>query len=61
MKLICYDTKNEKLLWEEYIVDENGERPMRLHHMICTPDGTLYAGENDNHLRSGYLWEMKVQ
>ncbi len=60
VKLICYDTKAEKLLREAPVVTEDGETPMRIHHMICTPDGTLYAGENDNHFRYGYLWEIRL-
>ena len=59
-KLFCYDTKNNKLLWEEEFVSENGERPVRIHYMTFSPDGRLFAGENDNHDRSCYLWECHI-
>ena len=36
-------------------------RSVRIHHMIFTPDGVLYAGENDNHDRSCYLWEYSMR
>ena len=61
VKLVCYDLKNETVLWEKPIETEDGERPMRIHHMISAADGTLFAGENDNHHRSGYLWEISVE
>ena len=37
-----------------------GEGPWQIHDICVTPDGTLYAGENDNPARSGYLWEIKL-
>jgi hypothetical protein len=30
----------------------------QVHDVAITPDGVLYAGENDNPYRSGYLWEI---
>lgn len=33
---------------------------VKVHMLIATDDGTLYAGENDNIYRSSYLWECKV-
>jgi hypothetical protein len=30
----------------------------QVHDVCITPDGTLYAGENDNPFRSSYLWEV---
>ena len=32
----------------------------QVHDVAVTPDGTIYAGENDSPYRSGYLWEIKV-
>jgi hypothetical protein len=29
------------------------------HDVAITPDGTLYAGENDHPRRSGYLWQIE--
>jgi len=33
---------------------------VKVHILVATGDGTLYAGENDNVLRSSYLWECVV-
>jgi len=32
----------------------------QVHNVAMTPDGTLFACENDNPNRSGYLWEIKL-
>lgn len=32
----------------------------QVHDVAVTPDGTIYAGENDTPYRSGYLWEIKI-
>ena len=32
----------------------------QVHDVAVTPDGTIYAGENDSPYRSGYLWEISV-
>lgn len=40
------------------IVDEKGEPMYQCHHVVATGDGVLYACENDNPRRSGYLWEI---
>jgi hypothetical protein len=39
---------------------ETGERAWQIHDVCLTPDGVLYAGENDNPSRSGYLWEVEL-
>ncbi len=61
VKLFCYDTAQEALLWERPFQTPEGDGPVRIHHMIFTPDGVLYAGENDNHDRSCYLWECSMR
>jgi len=33
---------------------------VKVHMLVATGDGTLYAGENDTTFRSSYLWECKV-
>jgi len=40
------------------IVDEQGVAMWQCHDITITPDGVLYAAENDNPHRSGYLWEI---
>jgi len=37
-----------------------GEAAWQIHDVCMTPDGVLYAGENDNPYRSGYLWEIEL-
>ena len=37
---------------------EGGEAAWQIHDVCVTLDGVLYAGENDNPYRSGYLWEV---
>ncbi len=37
-----------------------GEPAWQVHDVCITPDGVLYAGENDNPHRSGYLWEVRL-
>jgi hypothetical protein len=32
----------------------------QVHDVAIASDGTIYAGENDNPYRSGYLWEIKL-
>ena len=32
----------------------------QIHDMTITPDGTIYAGENDNPHRTSYLWEITL-
>jgi len=39
---------------------ETGVAAWQVHDVCITPDGVLYAGENDNPYRSGYLWEIKI-
>jgi hypothetical protein len=42
------------------IVDGRGVPMYQCHHIVATPDGVLYACENDNPYRSGYLWEITL-
>jgi hypothetical protein len=39
---------------------ELGEGPERVHHMAMTDDYVVFAGENDNPRRSGFLWECRL-
>jgi outer membrane protein assembly factor BamB len=58
VQLFAYDTEKEKLVDMKPIINnETRERPVRIHHMVITDDGVIYAGENDNRDRPGYLWE----
>jgi hypothetical protein len=42
------------------IADESGAAMYQCHHLIATPDGVIYACENDNPYRSSYLWEITL-
>jgi len=37
-----------------------GEGPARIHELAVAADGTLYLAENDNHVRSSYLWSARL-
>ncbi len=36
-------------------------RPERLHELTYIGNNTFMAGENDNHKRSSYMWEIKLK
>lgn len=59
-ELFAYDPRADKLMLMRPFADAKGERPEKIHQMICTDDGTLYAGENDNETRAGYLWSCEI-
>lgn len=42
------------------ILDQDGRSMYQCHDIVVTPDGTIYACENDNPYRSSYLWEIRV-
>jgi hypothetical protein len=53
------DTKDLKDLGP--IFDERiNAGAVKVHMLVATEDGVLYAAENDNILRSSYLWEFGV-
>lgn len=61
-ELFAYDTEKEKLIGKKQIINaETGEKPVRIHHLVITDDGVIYAGENDNRDRPGYLWECILE
>jgi hypothetical protein len=39
---------------------QTGESPERIHDLALAAGGVLFAGENDNPRRSGYLWECRL-
>ena len=39
---------------------QTGIAAWQIHDVCITPDGMLYAGENDHPRRSSYLWEVKL-
>jgi hypothetical protein len=58
-RIIRFDPRNDRYeLIGDRIVDDSGEALFQCHDVSLTPDGTLYAGENDVPHRSGFLWEI---
>jgi hypothetical protein len=58
-EVICFDPRKDTWQLLGQVVD--GDEPCWQVHDVCiTPDGTLYAGENDHPRRSGYLWEIRL-
>jgi hypothetical protein len=37
-----------------------GDRPARIHELAVDHDHRLYLAENDNHVRSSYLWSVAL-
>jgi len=59
-ELLRLDPKTEEYELLGDIVDEDGVHCWQIHDVEITPDGKLYAGENDVVHRSGYLWEINI-
>ena len=58
-RLLQFDPKRDTYELGDPIAD--GDTAMfQCHDVTITPDGVLYAGENDHPRRSGYLWEIKL-
>ena len=59
-ELIRFDYINTKYDLLGKIVNNEGEVCWQVHDISIANDGTIYACENDNIYRSGYLWEIKL-
>ena len=46
--------------YTELVDEATGERPARIHELAVADDGRVYLGENDNHVRSSYLWSVAL-
>jgi hypothetical protein len=58
-EVIRFDPRSEKYELIGAVTD--GDEPCwQVHDVTITPDGVLYAGENDNPRRSGYVWEIQL-
>jgi len=58
--LYSLDPAHDTLTHHGHIRDEAlGASAERIHDLTVTEDLVLYAGENDNHDRSSYLWELR--
>lgn len=59
-RLLRFDPRNDTYELGGPIVDAAGNAMFQCHDVTLTPDGVLYAGENDHPSRSGYLWEITL-
>lgn len=59
-RLLRFDPRTDGWELGDPIVDENGDAMFQCHDVALTPDGILYAGENDNPHRSSWLWEITL-
>lgn len=59
-ELMQFDFRNSSYKLLGGVADQDGEPCWQIHHVCCTGDGTLFAGENDVPYRSGYLWEIRL-
>jgi len=60
-RMFVFDPKTCQIEDLGRIYDENLKAgAVKVHMLVATEDGTLYAGENDNIYRSSYLWECKT-
>jgi hypothetical protein len=41
-------------------VSDGDDKCWQIHDIAVTPDGTIYACENDNPMRSSRLWEITL-
>ncbi|MDP6775424.1 MAG: hypothetical protein QGI83_01525, partial [Candidatus Latescibacteria bacterium] len=58
-EVIRFDPETETYDLLGPVVDGD-ERCWQVHDVAVAADGTIYAGENDNPYRSGYLWEIQL-
>jgi hypothetical protein len=58
-EVIRFDPRTEQYALLGPVVDGN-EPCWQVHDVSITPDGVMYAGENDHPRRSGYLWEIQL-
>jgi len=59
-QVLRFDPRSERYELLGPLVTSDGVRCWQVHDVALTPDGTLYAAENDNPHRSGYLWEVTL-
>jgi hypothetical protein len=60
-RIFAFDPRTKALNDLGPIFDDRiGIGAVKVHMLVSAGNGTLYAGENDNALRSSYLWECRV-
>lgn len=58
--LLRFDPRTDTYDLGDAIVDGEGLAMWQCHDIDISPDGTLWAGENDNPHRSSHLWEIQL-
>lgn len=58
-EVIRFDPRTEQYELLGSVVDGE-DLCWQVHDVAVAVDGTIYAGENDNPYRSGYLWEIRL-
>jgi hypothetical protein len=60
-RVFSYDRESGRFTnWGGIFDPALGEGPERTHDIALTDDYVLFAGENDNPRRSGFLWECRL-
>jgi len=60
-QLIRWDIKTDRMESFANLIDSDvGERPARIHDLDVDDNHTIYLAENDNHVRSSFLWTVHV-
>jgi hypothetical protein len=61
-ELIRWDLSTDCIQsYSELIDPQMNDRPERIHDIAVDHNHRLYLGENDNHQRSSYLWEIGLE
>ena len=58
-ELLRFDFRSTRYELLGPVRDEHGDAAWQVHDICRTNDGVFYACENDNPVRSGYLWEIR--
>jgi hypothetical protein len=60
-QLIRWDTKTDRIESFSDLADAGiDERPARIHELDVDEEHRIYLAENDNHVRSSYLWTVNI-
>ncbi len=60
-QLIRWDLQSDRIESFSNLVDpEIDERPARIHDIDVDDDHRIYLAENDNHVRSSFLWTVHI-
>lgn len=59
-RLLRFDPRTEKYELIGSRIEADGEALFQCHDVTLTPDGVLFAGENDHPSRSSFLWEIHL-